>query len=192
MNICLGITLKNERCKIVLRNKKYCSKHKNQEIINEIYMIKKDLKYITDKLKEININNEDKKDKTIVPYDNKYVLKYIKKNRLSFNIINVPGDGNCGFHVILKFLESKNKYYNIPLLKNMLKKYNNEYNENEWIEIFEMALILDCFNYGTIFRENSINGIVYYGFNIKKNIYNNCYIDYLKDIHYDLLNIKDD
>lgn len=189
MNICLGVTLRNKRCKIILKNKKYCNKHKKQEIINEICMIKKELEHITDKLKEISINNEAEKDKIIIPHDNKYVSRYIKKNQLKFNIIDVPGDGNCGFHVILKFLESKNKYYNIPLLKNMLKKINNEYDENEWIEIFEIASILNYFNYGVIFREKSINDIVYYGFNIKKNIYNNCYIDYLKDIHYNLLNI---
>lgn len=189
MNICLGITLKNEKCKIILKNKKYCNKHKNQEIINEIYIIKKELENISNKLKEISINNYYENDEIIVPYDNRYVKKYIKKNKIKFNIIDVPGDGDCGFHVISKFLKSKNKHYDVKSLKIILKIYNPNYNENEWIEILDISYLLNYFNYGTIFIENNKNNKNYYGFNIKEKIYNNCYIYYIKNLHFEFMEI---
>lgn len=207
--ICEGITIKGKKkCKIKVKDNKYCKKHLNQKHLNQSsiisqisvlnlnnYFINLNPIYKLDFLKYINIFNDIYSKKLMMNYNFDLNIKehheinnYINDNTLKFDIIEIPGDGNCGIYTIYEYL--KNKYYiKIKDLKFLMKHIDLDYKNKKWIEIIDIAKVLIFFNYGTIIKihDNNINNYFYIGFNIQDKYNNNCFINYVNNNHFELL-----
>lgn len=197
---CNGITKKGKQCKIKIKDKKYCKKHLNQSSIlfdlsisninnyfislnpfDKIfflkYLEKLDIIYSKKLMMNYTFN--------LIIEEDKFIRNYINNNKLSFNVINTIGDGNCGIHTIYNYL--KNRYYiNIQKIKFLMRYIDFEYKNKKWIEIIDIVKLLDLFNYGTVVKICDQKDI-YLGFNIKSNYDDNCFINYINGNHFELL-----
>lgn len=199
-----GYTKNNKQCKRKLNNKYYCKQHINQEIIGlqiipgkiiknifnflDIYSkinFTISCKYIYEILK-VKIKNIDF---NISIHYNKEIIDYLQNNKIKIYIKNIKADGNCGVYTIYEFLKNKNDKVTIKFLQFLIKKYiNNTYENNQCIEMLDIVKILDCFGFGVVFKiiSHDINNL-YVGYNVKKDYRNNCFINYIENLHFDLL-----
>ena len=197
---CKGITKKNKQCKRMLKNKYYCKKHTNQYVLNLQTIPEKIIKNVynfLDIYSKINFTMSCKYNyKTLKSIDfninifyNKEIINFIRSKKINFGIKSIRSDGNCGIYTIYEFLRNKDDKITIKFLQFLIKKYiNNDYRNEQWIEMLDIVKVLDCFNFGVIFKIISFNSNdLYIGYNIKKKYEDNCFINYIENLHFDLL-----
>lgn len=200
---CKGITKKGLQCKRNISKSDYCRQHKFQKnmpkfltlssvIISNIiiYIDPKTKKELTNSCKYFyNILKNNKYiNFNLYPYYNNNVIDYIKNNNLSFSIKQVEGDGNCSIYTIHEFLKDKIKNINIKKIQKIIKKHiDYQYENQKWLEILDIVKILDYFGFGVIFKIIVLDNFIYLGYNIKEEYKNVCFINYIEELHFDLL-----
>lgn len=165
MNICLGITKKYERCKIMLKYKKYCKKHENQKLLFELDTIKILSKGLVSK--KINMLNKksifidtDLIDICSVIYEikNNCILSYFN----IFKIINVYTILEIVKLFKIKIYKPYDIFFNNKKIINEPMYIFSNYNFNNSVEILTLFgcdsyfLIDDNFN---IYYDNGDNKI---------------------------------
>lgn len=131
----------------------------------------------------------DPKSKYYFSYSCKYITNYIKVNKLDFYTKEITPDGNCGVYTLYEYLRNKVKNINIKKIQILIKKYiNYNYSNKQWLEILDIVKVLDYFGFGVIFKIVDFKeDYVYLGYNIKENYKDNCFINYITELHFELL-----
>jgi hypothetical protein len=124
----------------------------------------------------------------LYPYYNNNIKDYIRNNNLNFSIKHVKGDGNCSIYTMYEFLKNKIKNINIKKIQRLIKKHiDYEYKDKKWLEILDIVKSLDYFGFGTIFKITNLESYIYLGYNIKDDYKNVCFINYIEELHFELL-----
>lgn len=184
----------------------YCKQHQLQKDISKIYSLPRQIityicQYINPKDKvELSISckhfyNILKKNKIIdfnlYPYYNENIKKYIISNNLFLSIKDIKGDGNCAIYTIYEFLKNKIKNINIQKIQKVIKRHiDYEYKNKKWLEILDIVKTLDYFGFGVIFKIVNLYDFFYLGYNIKDNFNDICFINYIPELHFELLIIN--
>ena len=204
MFICKGITKKGVQCKRKLNYNFYCKQHQYQDNLSQMLKMPRDIifqicKYLDPKSKCFfsysckNIYNFLRKNKpmsfNLNTYYDEYIINYIKFKKLDFYTKEIKADGNCGVYTLYEYLRNKFKNINIKKIQKFIKKYiNYDYSNKQWIEILDIVKVLDYFGFGVIFKiMNFEENFIYLGYNIKDNYNDNCFINYITELHFDLL-----
>lgn len=181
----------------------YCKQHMFQKNISKIYSLPRQIitymcQYINFKDKmELTISckhfyNLLKRNKNIdfnlYTYYNENIKKYIISNNLNFSLKNIKGDGNCAVYTIYEFLKNKIKNINIKKIQKLIKRHiDYNYENQKWLEILDIVKILDYFGFGVIFRIVNLYDFFYLGYNIKDDYNDVCFINYIPELHFELL-----
>lgn len=200
---CKGITKYGLQCKRNMIKSNYCKQHQSQKNNSKFctlsYPIISQICIYLDPISKKNISISCKyfynillKNKYIefnlYPYYDETIKNYIKSNNLNFSIKSVTGDGNCGVYTIFEFLKNKMKNVNVKKIQKLIKKYiDYKYEDKKWLEILDIVKILDYFGFGTIFKIYNLEGYIYLGYNIKDNYKDICFINYINELHFELL-----
>lgn len=203
MHRCKGITNDGNQCKRNMLKTNYCKQHVSQKNISKIYSLPRQIityicQYLNPKEKmELSISckhfyNILKKNKIIdfnlYPYYGENIKKYIINNNLNFSIKNIKGDGNCAIYTIYEFLKNKIKNISTKKIQKVIKRHiDNKYENQKWVEILDVVKTLDYFGFGVIFKIINLHDFFYLGYNIKDNYNDVCFINYISELHFELL-----
>lgn len=184
---CKGITKNGLQCKRNMIKSNYCKQHQSQKNNSKIctlpYPIISQICIFLDPLSKKSISTSCKHFYNIL-----LKKKYIKSNNLNLSIKPVTGDGNCGVYTIFEFLKNKMKNINVKKIQKLIKKYiDYKYEDKKWLEILDIVKILDYFGFGTIFKIDNFDSNIYLGYNIKDNYKDICFINYINELHFELL-----
>lgn len=200
---CKGLTRNGNQCKRNLVKAEYCKQHKFQKNMPKIFSLPCQIvthicRYINPKSKiELSITcnhfyNMLKKNKFIdfnlYPYYDKDIENFIMNNKLKFIIKHVRGDGNCAIYTIHEFLKNKIRNINIKKIQKIIKRHIDcKYENQKWLEMLDITKILDYFGFGVIFKIINTNNFFYLGYNIKDDYNDICFINYISELHFELL-----